>query len=236
MALPKLEGISLGKNFTAAAFEILARLKGLRDLETAWQASPQLSDLTKFPRLRRISLAGRDQDDETALTIANSFPSLEQAYLRGTSITNAGVEHLSRLGTLKTLNLDGAPLDDGVADSIRKMKQLGWLSLQGCAVGDAALAAIGECPDVWYLDLSDTQVTDDGLGALAKLKKLNVVYLSGCKSVTDAGVKALMRLPDSENLHLSLQNTGITEKAARQLQAALPHTQIGWGVPHVPLR
>jgi hypothetical protein len=53
--LPRLEGIALGKNFDAHAFAILARLKNLKDLEVAWQATPELSDLTKFPRLRMIN-------------------------------------------------------------------------------------------------------------------------------------------------------------------------------------
>jgi hypothetical protein len=236
VGLPKLEGVTLGKNFTAAAFEVLARLKDLRDLDVAWQATPELKDLKKFPKLRRITLTGRDQDDETAQTIAESFQSLEQAYLRRTSITSEGVAHLARIATLTTLTLDGAPIDDDIAGSIRRMKQLKWLSVDGCRVGDATLAAASQCPDLWFLALSDSRVTDEGLAELAKLKKLHVLYLTSCRSVTDAGIRSLMRLADSENLLLNLQNSGISEKGARQLQAALPHAQIVWGVPPVPLK
>lgn len=235
--LPKLERVTLaGNTFTWRAFEILTRLENLRDLEVSWQATPLLTDLAKLPKLRRISFSGKENDDVSALAIAKSFEFLEQAYLRQTSITNEGVEHLSGLKNLKTLTLDDAPIDDGVADSIRKMRQLGWLSLDRCAIGDATMAAIAECPDLWFLNLNNTLVTDDGLAALVKLKKLHVLYLSSCKSVTDDSIKSLMKLPDSENLHINVQSSGITEKGARQLQAALPHAQIVWGVPAVPLR
>jgi hypothetical protein len=236
--LPKLDGVALGNNFTAGAFPILARLENLRNLEVSWQATPLLTDLAKIPKLRRLTLSGRENDDETALTIANSFKFLEQAYLRETSITNEGVEHLSRILTLKTLTLDGAPIDDGVANSIRKMKQLEWLSLDKCQVGDATTAAIAECPDLRFLTLSQTPVTDSGIAELTKLKKLHVLYLSSCKSVTDESVKSLMQLPASEphSLHLNIQNSGITEQGARKLQAALPHAEIVWGVPRVLLK
>jgi hypothetical protein len=236
--LPKLEGISLGANFSFVAFPILARFENLRDLEVTWQATPLLADLAKIPKLRRLTLSGKENDDETALTIADSFKFLEQAYLRGTSITNEGVAHLSQINSLKVLTLDRAPIDDRAADSFRKMRQLEWLSLDECQVGDATLAAISECPNLWHLNLGRSLITDDGLVALSRLKKLHVVYLWSCKTVTDEGIKSLMRLPAAEGhgLHLNIQNSGVTEPAARKLQAALPHAEIMWGVPPKQLR
>jgi hypothetical protein len=115
------------------------------------------------------------------------------------------------------------------------MKQLEWLSLDGCQVGDETIAALGNCPDLWFLALNNTSITDRGLAALTKLRKLHVLYLSSCKSVTDESIKSLRQLP-AENLHLNVQNTGITEQCARQLQAALPQAQIMWGVPAVELK
>ena len=56
------------------------------------------------------------------------------------------------------------------------------------------------------------------------------------ESVTDERVKVLMKLPDSENLHLNLQISGITEEGARELQEVLSHARIIWGVPPMDLR
>ena len=74
--------------------------------------APDLNDLKQVPKLRRLSLRGKIYNDETALTIAETFKSLEEAYLRGTSITNVGVQHLSKLGKLTILTLDDSLVDD----------------------------------------------------------------------------------------------------------------------------
>lgn len=233
--LPNLRRVALGKNFTRGAFDILGRLKALTILDVS-DLHPDLSDLKKVPKLRTLSLSGEKYDDEAARAIADTFTSLEDAYLEDTSITNVGVKHLSRLKSLKTLTLDRSRVDDGVADSIRNMKQLTWLSVGDCAVGDDTLAAVSECPDMWYVFFVNTKVSDKGLAHLAKLKKPVNLYLAHCKSVTDAGIESLARLPDSENLHLELTGTGVTEKGIRQLRAALPHAQIRWGSGAVPLK
>ena len=233
--LPKLQRVSLGKHFTRGAFDVLARLAGLTNLDAS-ELDPDLDDLKKLPKLQTLSLMGRKYDDEAARTIADTFTSLDSAYLRFTSITNAGVQHLSRLKNLKILTLDDSLVDDGMADSIRKMKQLTWLSVGDCAVGDDTVAALSECPEMWYVFLVHTRVSDKGLAHLPKLKKPLALYLSECKSVTDTSVKSLAQLPDSPNLHINLQNSGITEKGARELQAALPHAQISWGIPPVKLK
>lgn len=225
--LPKLQSVSLGKQFTREAFAILGRLENLTSLDVS-ELNPELGDLKQVPKLRQLSLSGKVYDDETALTIADTFKSLEEVYLRRTSITNTGVQHLSRLETLKILTLDGSLVTDGMADSIRKMKQLKWLSVGNCAIGDDTLAAVSECPDMWYLFLVSTPVTDKGIAHLVKCKKPLSLYLAHCNSVTDASVESLAKLPDSENLHLALWGSGITEDGVNRLKMALPHAQIRW--------
>jgi len=235
VALPKLQSVSLGKHFTRGAFDFLGRIEGLTTLDAS-ELKPDLDDLKRIPKLRTLSLSGKKYNDEAAQAIADTFQSLESAYLRGTSITNAGVEHLAKIKTLKILTLDDSLVDDGMADAIRKMKQLTWLSVENCAVGDDTLAALSDCPDMWYVYLANTQVTDKGIAHLSKLKKPLALYLAECKLVTDASIESLAQLSKSGNLHINLQRSGITEKGARQLQAALPDAQISWGIPPVRLK
>jgi hypothetical protein len=233
--LPKLHGVTLGETFSRAAFETLSRIEGLTSLNIS-AVTPELSDLKKVPKLRRLSLSGMKYDDEAALVISETFTSLEQAYLRGTSITNAGVEHLSRLKTLKVLTLDNSLIDDGVADSIRKMKQLTWLSVENCAVGDETLAAVSECPGIWFLSFNQTSITDAGVAHLIKLQRPLTLNFVRCKGVTDASVDSLALLPDAVGTNFQLNDSSITQKRARELQAMLPHAHITWGIPPVPLK
>jgi len=231
--LPNLQRISLGKHFTRRAFDILGRVENLTDLDVS-ELNPDLIDLQKIPKLRTLSLSGKKYDDAAALAIADTFKSLESAYLRGTSITNAGVEHLSRLEKLKILTLDDSLVDDGMAKSIRKMKQLTWLSVGNCAVGDDTVAALSECPEMWHVFLAGTQVTDKGMVHLPKLMKPLALYLFECKLVTDASIKSLAQLPDSAGLNVELTGSGVTEKGFSELKAALPHAQIRWAAPAPP--
>lgn len=232
--LSKLQRVSLGKHFTRRAFDILGKMENLTNLDAS-DLNPDLSDLQKIPKLQTLSLTGKKYDDEAALAIADTFKALESAYLRGTSITSAGVAHLSRLEKLKILTLDDSLVDDGIADSIRKMKQLTWLSVGNCAVGDDTLAALSECPEMWYVFLVDTQVTDAGLAHLPKLKKPLALYLAGCEAITDAGITSLAQLPDSASLNIELTSSGVTAEGFAELKAALPLAQIR-RAPPVPRR
>lgn len=225
--LPKLQAVSLGGNFTRGAFKVLRPLDGLISLDAS-AVTPELSDLKPFRKLKRLSLGGKKYGDDAAEAIAETFTSLEQAYLRDTSIGNAGVEHLARLKTLTVLTLDGSAIDDGAAESIRKMKQLTWLSVANTSAGDETLAAACECPGMWYLDFSNTQITDEGMAHVVKLTKAVTLYVMECKGVTDSSVVPLAKMPDSPSLYLTLNRSGISEKGARLLRKALPHAQISW--------
>ena len=234
-SLPSLKSVNLGPSFTRHAFDILSQVQGLASLEVS-ELTADLNDLKKLPKLKRLILSGRRYDDEAARMIAETFQTLEEAYLRETSITNEGAAHLSQIKTLRVLTLDGAAIDDGIAHTIREMKQLTWFSARDCNVGDETAVALSECPGMWYLFLANTQVSDEGIAHLVKLNKPLSLYLIGCEAVTDACLRSLAKLPDSAGLHVNLQHSGVTLEGARELQAALPHAQIIWGVPQVPLR
>ncbi len=227
--LPKLQSVSLGKHFTREAFETLSRLESLTNLDVS-HLNPELSDLKLVPNLKTLSLSGKAYNDESALTIAETFKSLQEAYLRDTSITDIGVEYLSRLEKLTVLTLDRSLVTDKMADSIRKMKQLKWLSVENCEIGDDTLAAVSECPDLWYLFLGGTPVTDKGIAHVVNFQKPVNIYLPYCKSVTDASIDSLARLPNSENQHLALWGSGITENGFNRLKTALPNAQIRWAI------
>lgn len=235
LGLPNLQRVVLGKNFTRAAFDTLRHFGELTNVDLS-AMRPNLEDLAKLPKLKVVTLAGQNCDDEAARVIAATFKSLESLSLRNTSITNVGVEHISRIESLTTLTLDGAPIDDGIAPSIRKMKRLTWLSLANSRVGDDTAAAISECPDMWYVFLVNTKVTDAGVAHLPKLKKPLSLYLANCSGVTDESVKSFSKMADSTSFNLNLELTGVTQQGVKELKAALPNSQIRWqaAIPSLP--
>lgn len=115
--------------------------------------------------------------------------------LSNTSITDAGLVHLSELTNLQELWLDGTQ------------------------VTDAGLVQIKGQTTLLGLYLSNTQVTDAGLVHLKRLTNLNSLALSGTQ-VTDAG---LVHLKGLANLHvLWIADTHVTDGAVKDLQTALP--------------
>lgn len=232
--MPNLGELALrSPNFTSKAFEIQLRLQNLKSLRLP--RNPRSSDLVLQPadiarltKLQIIDLSGPQYDDATARALADHCPQLEQVYLRGTAITNRGVEELTRLTKLTTLTLDGAPLNDGVADAIRQMKQLQWLSLNQCPIGDETFAAACECSDLWTISAGHTKVTDAGVKHVLELPKLSYLVLWSNKRVTDDSLDVFKRLPNEEDRHftLQLQFTSISEDGMRDLQATLKHATV----------
>ncbi len=71
-------------------------------------------------------------------------------------------------------------------------------------------------PQLEQLHLLYTNIADNGLERLAPLKKLRVLDLRGCATVTDAG---LAHLPALENLErLKLRNPSVTDAGMKSIK------------------
>jgi Leucine-rich repeat (LRR) protein len=116
--------------------------------------------------------------------------------LNGTTVTDAGLEHLKRL------------------------IQLQRLSLAFTKVTDAGLKHLNGLTQLQRLDLAFTKVSNAGLGHLEGLTELQSLNLSGT-SVTDAGVGHLTGLTNLGTLDLG--NTEVTDKGVEKLRQALPN-------------
>ena len=158
-----------------------------------------------------LSTVGKSAGDAD-LALVKALPKVEQLDLRNTAITNAGL-----------VNLDG-------------MASLTHLHLEGTGVTDEGLAHVKGLGNLTYLNLYNTAVTDKGIAHLPKLKKPLALYLAECKSVTDGSIKSLAQLSQSADLHIELTGSGVTEKGFLELKVALPHAQLRWGIPAVPVK
>ena len=101
-----------------------------------------------------------------------------------------------------------------------------WLSRT--KVTDQGLAHLAACPKLTFLTLDETAVTDAGAAQLGQLTNLESLSLSGTQ-ITDAGLPHLAKLTNLK--HLWLRQTTITNTGYRQLQSALPNTEIQADLP-----
>jgi len=115
------------------------------------------------------------------------IPSLKMLNLRGTQITDAGLEHLKQLPQLQELNLVRTGITDDGLRHLGRLKQLTTLHL------------VEEIPVMMYLaedgpPLTATRVTADGVKQLhAALPRLRIVY-----GVRPMGGVPVPSFPDAE--------------------------------------
>ena len=111
-----------------------------------------------------------------------------------------------------------------------------------------ALKEVTKLKQLTHLKLSFTPVTDEGLAEVAKLQRLKLLTLFGCKMITDEGLKEVAKLQRLNSLvlegteitdkglnevaklklvnFLNLRNTKTTEAGVAELQKALPNCRI----------
>ncbi len=118
------------------------------------------------------ALVGDPIDDQIFTSLRGLEPALVRLDLRGSAITDEGLQQLVDFIQLRTLNLSET------------------------SIGDLAFNVLNTLPHLEVLNLYGTQITDSGLVQLQKLKSLRRLYLWKT-AVTEAGIENLEEaLPD----------------------------------------
>ena len=126
--------------------------------------------------------------------------SLKRLDLSLTYISDRGAERLKALDQLEELNLFAAEfITDAAMAFLRGNRQLKTLNLRGTDVTDTSLAYIAGLSQLKSLDISFTQITDVGLEHLASLAQLEELNLGGNK-ISGASLHVLKLLPKLRKL------------------------------------
>ena len=150
-------------------------------------------------RIVDISLARTWATDADVERIA-SLMSLKRLDLSLTYVSDRGAERLKALTQLEELNLSAAEfITDAAMAFLRGNRQLKRLNLRGTDVTDTSLAYIAELSQLKSLDVSFTQITDVGLEHLASLAQLEELNLGGNK-ISGASLHVLKLLPKLRKL------------------------------------
>lgn len=179
--------------------------------------------IRKTGRLRHVSsliLAGTAANDTTLAALAGTNLPLVCLDLRGCSITNDGLQHLSGFSNLKVLRFNGSDgqttVDDAGMPHLASLKNLRVLALDGLWVSEVGLESLTEISGLTELYMKSTTISDDGLKLLTnfpQLKKLRLAF----NQISDAGLEHLAALKSLEDLDLSenslLTDAGLTHLA-----------------------
>jgi len=145
-----------------------------------------------------------------------AFPWLEDLVLTGdSSLTDAGLRHLSGLTNLRALNLESTAITDAGLAELNRLTALEHLSLMGTGVTDAGTGQLAALTNLKQLELTSTNVTGSGFAKLKGLTHLAVLDLQETE-LTDEGVEQLTAFP--RLWHLAIASPHVTDAGVAHLK------------------
>jgi|GEM_PF-4322516 len=236
---------------TDAALDSLVPLAQLEELFVG--VSDQITEarsqkLAKFPNLRKVTLYG-DGATDAALAALKSLTELRELEVFSRALTTKGLSGLAAFPKLEVLVCFTTEFDDAAVAALAGAKNLRALEIRCSQLTKTGGEVIGKLSGLKRLVLINpngrclaglnglTQlevlkvefplrgsISDDDLKALPALPALGELDLKGSKNVSDESVPALKRLKALQKLNA--QGTGISDKGADELLAALPGVEL----------
>ncbi len=165
------------------------------------------------------TLSGPLFGDEEVVRVA-AIPWLWQVNLSNSRVTGRGLEALSGLPELKSLDLSRTTLSNEDFTAVTKLTTLSELLLNDCPwLTDEHLHSLIELQNLQKLELSSAGVTAAGIGGLSALPKLKHLTVGHCATLDDSSVEHLVRLSSLDDLELP--NTDLSIRAFLELRERL---------------
>ena len=189
------------------------------DLRGTSAADEDLTGLASLQRLRSLHLDKLAITDAGIQNLANFKGPLVNLDLRECQLSNAAMEILAGISTLRAIRLSGndnaTSVDDTGIAMLAALKQLKVLAVDQLWVSSAGLEALLPNQGIEELYLKGTLVDDDSMAIVAKfpaIKKLRVSstqvgnagleYLSACRNLEDLDLSENSLLDDAGMVHL----------------------------------
>lgn len=160
----------------------IARLSsGTIELELSWLKGKDFPALKKFHKLQTVTFRRGNATDAKLETLAGlGFTNLQSVRLPNCShVTDRGIETLSRIPSIRSLNLRDTPITDAGAEVIASNLQLTRLQVCKCTNLTArGLLRLAETQPLEYLEFSCENLTETDVirifQASSKLKNVHI--------------------------------------------------------------
>lgn len=181
-----LNGLSIDTNFK----EAFASLAGIGDLHSLRFATTGRMDviLAGIPRIRTLKELTLNTDNsltDQGLDELSKFPSLEFLNFDSVNISGPGLETIASLRHLREVSTTNSRF---AASDLKRFLAHPTLERFDSAsmMNDEMLKIFSSCPHLRYLNANGSLITDEGLSYLANLKGLEEIKLE-ITSIGDAG-------------------------------------------------
>lgn len=164
-------------------------------------------------KLVHLSLRGTQVTNE-GLEVLSSLTELRSLDLSETSVSDDGLKYVVQLPSLESIQLRGTLVTDKGVRMLSSCRELARVDLSETAMGDVCLESMAGLPSLRHLDLRKTAVSDHGMTFLSKASSLRTLMLTGTK-VSEEGLLALRGLTLNS---LVLEHA----KVSNNIKASLP--------------
>ena len=204
------------------------------DLRDSEPTAEQLQQLTGLKKLKSLLLNNAKMSD-ASLEPVGKLTALANLDLRGCSIGNDGLAHLTALTNLRALRLSGesgaCSVDDAGLEHIGKLTGLKSLPLDFLWIGGEGLAKLAGLKQLEELYLAGTLVGDEDLVQLKHFPGLKKLRISKLSQITGAGLSEVAKLQHLENLDLS-EDSSLADDDLAHLEKLTTLTRLNlWRVP-----
>ena len=130
------------------------------------------------------------------------IPSVQTISVSGPLATHERIVALGKLPNLKALRLEQAAITDETIAEVAKFPKIDDVNLDRCPVTDECLKSLGKSPNIKRIRAPRTKLSDKGLEYLKDTVQLELLDLSDCNQISDAGLAHLKGLTKLRNLSL----------------------------------
>ncbi len=223
----RFSGKSGNTTITDEGLTPLKSLKSLKllALDDLWITNAGITTIADLNQIEELYLAATVVEDDSIATISK-FPSLKKLRLSKTSVSDAALESLKACKLLQELDLsENSIITDAGLQHLAAITSLKKLNLWRVQITDAGALALAPLVNLEWLNLDNTKLSDAGLPCLKDMNKLTFLHL-GSTQITEAGAPALFHLKTLKDLKITRTALGASEAAVAELKKNLPDTLI----------
>ncbi len=178
--------------------EMAAKLSGLKGLTSLALTNTVINDVTvemivkSFPDLTDLNLSSNTNMTNGVVKILGGLGKLQRLTLIQNKISDIGAQRLSKLQTLRTLDLRGnMEAGDMALEVVADLPELTAFKHRSTAVSDTGLEYLSRNQTLESLLVQDFIISDQSGPHLAKLGKLSQLEIFRCQGFGSEGLLAL---------------------------------------------